>query len=125
MSRPLHPLCVSFLHREEGLRLQTYDDKDGCPLTWDGNSWRRSRGPNAGATPLGYPTIGRGRRLWPGEVVQTCTLEQADAWFYQRLEQVDLPAVDRYWPDANDFQRGALVDRSYNAGSAANSQDRL
>lgn len=120
--RPLIAACRAFTHREEGLVLHAYDDKDGARIRWDGNAWRREKD---GGIVLGFPTIGRGRRLWPGEVVETCTVEQADAWFDQRVAEVDLPAVDKYWPEADDWQRGALADYSYNCGSSAIYKDRF
>lgn len=125
--RPLSPFCTAFLNREEALRLAAYDDHDGRGIRWmqrnpeDAFAWRRPDG----AAIIGFPTIGWGRRIWAGEEarLQTCTREQADAWREQRLEQVDLPEVDRHWPGANDFQRGAIASRSYNAGSASLVQD--
>ncbi len=99
----------------EGLRLQTYDDKDGKPLTLaPGGVWRRPDG----ALCLGYPTIGWGRRLWPGERIERCTTAQAQAWLDSRLKGTELPAVERCAPkDADAAARVAMVVCAYNCGT--------
>lgn len=121
--RPLLDVCRRFMHREEGLVLHSYDDHDGRRITFD-----RGHGKwiHADGSPIrGFPTIGRGRRLWPGEEIESCTVEEADAWFDSRVIQVDLPMVDKYWPDADDYQRGSLADYSYNCGSGAIPRDKF
>jgi GH24 family phage-related lysozyme (muramidase) len=103
------------IHPYEGLRLRTYDDHDGKPLVLGpGRVWRRPDG----AECLGYPTIGWGRRLYPGENIATCTREEADQWFEEDLARTRLPAVRR----ANLAEAGqvtAAASFAYNCGTGA------
>lgn len=99
----------------EGLRLRTYDDHDGKPMTLGpGGVWRRPDG----AACLGYPTIGWGRRIYPSERIETCTREEADQWFEEDLAKTRLPAVKR----ANLVEAGqvaAAASFAYNCGTGA------
>ncbi len=105
----------SLIKAFEGLRLRTYDDHDGKPLTLGpGGVWRRPDG----AAALGYPTIGWGRRLWPGERVTDCTPGQAQAWLDSRLRGTEYPAVERCAPkDADAAARVAMTVCAYNCGT--------
>jgi GH24 family phage-related lysozyme (muramidase) len=75
----------------EGYRSLPYDDHDGAVLRYESHTWRRPDG----AACIGYPTIGWGRRLFPGQVVTSCTRAEAEAWFQTRLQAVELPAIAR------------------------------
>ncbi len=103
----------------EGLRLQTYDDHDGQPLSLVSGLWRRPDG----AICKGYPTIGWGRRLYPGETIQTCTRAEADAWFDADLGKTRLPAVKRAFSLAKlpeePGQVAAASSFAYNCGTGA------
>ncbi len=99
----------------EGLRLQTYDDYDGVPVTLDSSkAWRR---PN-GALILGYPTIGWGRCLQPGEYIEKCTKAQADAWFDTMLNLTYMPAVRRTQV-APGAPQCAAASFAYNCGTGS------
>ncbi len=98
----------------ECLRLHAYDDHDGKSITWNGREWRRMCD---GSLIMGFPTIGFGRCLQPGEIIETCTREQADTWLSLRLMGTDLPQVDKLLPEANPHQRGAATMFSYNCGT--------
>lgn len=107
----------------EGLRLVAYDDHDGTPLQWAAGVWRRV---NDGAACLGFPTIGWGKRLLPGEVIPTCTRDQADAWFAKALNETFMPVVRRYAPvGVNAAQIAAMASYAYNAGAAEKVQGGL
>lgn len=96
----------------EGLRLTTYDDHDGVPMKLMSGIWRR---PDGGEC-MGYPTIGWGRRLYPGQKIEHCTRAEADEWFNLDLEQTRLPAVRRYVP--GDAARiCAATSCAYNCGT--------
>ncbi len=98
----------------EGLRLVTYDDHDGKPLSLVTGEWRRPDG----SLCLGYPTIGWGRRLWPGEKITSCTPALADAWLLAMLGQTYFPAVNRRAPEGADgAQKAAMAACAYNCGT--------
>jgi GH24 family phage-related lysozyme (muramidase) len=96
----------------EGLRLQTYDDKDGSPLHRVGGGWRRPDGSMC----IGVATIGWGDTAPPRRGVQNCTREEADRWFDQSLASTYLPGVLRYV--AGDAARiCAAASCAYNCGT--------
>lgn len=98
----------------EAFRSFPYDDHDGARLTYASSVWRRPDG----AAVIGYPTIGWGRRLFPGQVVLACTIGEADAWFDAELAQEFLPAVLRVGQlDAG--QVAAAASFAYNCGTGA------
>lgn len=101
----------------EGLRLQTYDDKDGSPLHRVGGAWRR---PDESMC-IGVPTIGWGDTAPPRRGVQTCTKAEADAWFAQALGSTYLPAVIRLVP-VDPAKRCAAASCAYNCGTGWLSQ---
>ena len=106
----------------EGLRLQTYDDHDGKPLKLISGQWRRpdpTKPDEYWAICIGYPTIGWGKLLQPGEYIETCTRAQADAWFDQRLASVEVPAINRYIPKDLAGERCAAASFCYNLGPYA------
>lgn len=98
----------------EGLRLHTYDDHDGTPLSIVAGVWRRPDGTEC----KGYPTIGWGRRVWPGETLVTCTLEQAESWFAASLKHTYLPPVSAAGI-TDPAQVAAVACFSYNVGPGA------
>lgn len=102
----------------EGLRLHAYDDRDsrlpGGNVSLVAGAWMRADG-----HPIrGYPTIAWGRRLWPGEHVETCTREEADRWFDEALAATYLPAVRRL-VTGDPGQACAAASFAYNAGTGA------
>ncbi len=98
----------------EGLRLQTYDDKDGSPLHRVGGSWRR---PNESPC-IGVATIGWGDTAPPRRGVQNCTRAEADAWFTAALGRTYLPAAVKYAPpDADAAWIAAATSCAYNCGT--------
>lgn len=106
----------------EGLRLQTYDDHDGKPLKLVNGQWRRpdpTKPDDYWPGPIGYPTIGWGRLLHPGEYIEVCTRDEADKWFEQRLNSVEIPAINRYIPKNLPGERVAAASFCYNCGSGA------
>lgn len=104
-----------FIKPFEGLRLQTYDDANGRTLLWIGSAWQHGDG-----TPcVGKPTIGWGRRLWPGETIQFCTRTQADAWFDNDVQaRVNLVRT-ALGADATPVKVCAATCLAYNAGTGA------
>lgn len=112
MTRPLDPAGQALIKGFEGLRLQSYDDYDGKPVSLFSGEWRRADG----GTVRGVPTIGWGRRILPGETITVCTRAQADAWFDEMMANTYLPPVDRQAPGANDHERSAMASFCYNCG---------
>ncbi len=105
----------------EGLSLRAYDDSQDVPLARRlirrvGNEWRR----DDGTICRRYPTIGWGRRLWPGEWVETCTVKEADQWFEDFLIHQLGDAMTRYvTPDRDACFRAAVYSLGYNGGPGA------
>lgn len=103
----------------EGLVLVPYDDAQDVPLAKrllkrDGGRWVRLDG-----TPCrGWPTIGWGRKLEPGEVVLSCTRAEADLWFNLFIQQRDLPVIRRLKVD-EPGRVCALAGLGYNGGEGA------
>lgn len=104
----------------EGLVLQAYDDAQDVPLAKRllkrvGQEWRRLDG-----TPCRrYPTIGYGRRLWPGQWIETCTKAQAEQWLLDFIKEQLGDLLARYLPaDVDGAQRAAVTVLGYNRPKA-------
>jgi lysozyme len=89
------PAILEFMEGWEGCRLTRYLDQNG------------------------NPTIGRGHLLPPGSTMETCTQDEADAFF---LADVDATAsgLTPYVPDGCTQQQfDALLSLAYNEGAGA------
>jgi GH24 family phage-related lysozyme (muramidase) len=98
----------------EGFRTKPYDDKDGTTVVLISGVWRRPDG----AACIGNPTIGWGRRIWPGETITSCTLEEGNQWFADRLNATEMPAVRRAGLKYAE-QICAAASFAYNCGTGA------
>lgn len=103
----------------EGLVLVPYDDAQDVPLSQRllqhvGGVWRRMDG----TTCRGWPTIGWGRKLQPGEVVLSCTRAEADLWFNLYLNSTDMPTVRKVGV-TEPGRVLALCSFGYNGGPGA------
>lgn len=104
---------ADFIKAYEGLRTRAYDDHDSKNLHLDaGRVWRRPDGLKC----IGYPTIGWGRQLYPGEDIETCTVQEAEEWLRERLKRVELPALARYLTTQDNAARAAAAAQCYNCG---------
>lgn len=96
------------------------DKKLGWPIAYDAVlEIARSEGLRLRAyrCPAGVPTIARGRTRGV-KMGDTCTLEQADAWFVEDLTEVTDGVRRVLKRDASDNELGATVSLAYNIGLA-------
>lgn len=99
----LSPL-VQRLKKEEGLRLQVYDDATGAPI-------------RQGSKVLGQPTIGVGCNVGPGAGITEAEAE------YLLLNRLQVAAIDAStlpgFNHLDDVRRLVLVDMTFNMGVAS------
>lgn len=105
---------------EEGCLLFPYDDHDDARLHFDRVARRYLRAD--GSPPKGYPTIGIGHLIRPGEIFGDITLGQAFA--LERLDLADVEAalnrqVPETTPGWNQNRYDAMCDFGINAGTLA------
>ena len=110
---------VALVAGEEGKILHPYDDHDVHRLTYDTVSGRYHR--QDGTAPIGFPTIGIGHLIRPGQAFEDITDERATtAIFLDDLADVEA-AINRCIPDDTDGwnqnRYNAVCDACFNLGA--------
>ena len=101
---------ITFIEKEEGLKLRLYDDATGRPIEY-------------GISVKGNPTIGYGHKVIPGESFpDMITKEHAEQILHQDIAKAIAHVREHITVSLNDNQLTALVSLVFNCGQAPLSQ---